>query len=303
MEPKQSHFDSHLWSLYQNIEEDEKDPWKQILFSLLVKQAEPILIESEHIISASALWSYLSVWKEVFRNAGLKEGGKIYISLPPSPLWVIAIITCLWEKISVDLVPEAMVGGFGFPNDSVLLSEGDQSHFTIHRDYTLSQRKPCQPKEDPVRKQSIGFIHGDKAKKTEIIEAPALLSLLKKIPASYQRNIRIQTLDWNTPTGFVLDFVSSFFSRSELFFPNKSQTVQNVLKLTENYDGLRRVWFAKKEAEQMEKDVLTAPKTLIHCLPEDWGEMDLALLLDGDFTFPEKGNLVRNDYGIRKLLF
>ncbi len=76
-------------------------PWQDRLYRRFRGQAYPLMAFRDGVIPAASLWAGMRLWCAAFRSAGLVQGDRVVLALPPSPAFVMVLLAALWEGLTL----------------------------------------------------------------------------------------------------------------------------------------------------------------------------------------------------------
>ncbi len=209
------------------------NPWREILFTLLPNQARPLVSTDVYNLSAAAQWSFLRVWKDIFRSENLKVGQTIVLSLNPSAAWILTIVTALWENLSVIICAE---------EDLPLLDEDayvfsisgnlKRSHWKVDEELNLIKLRPTNLHSKVSYSNRLLFFQ---KRKLIGVNDDSLLRLLDTVKKLKPDEAVLSTIDWSKPGGFFYGFFPSYFSKREIFL-SPQEDHERILSLLSQFE-------------------------------------------------------------------
>lgn len=109
--------------------------WRERLYASLARRPLPLVHLDGVVMPAASLWTGSRVWVRAFRDAGLRQGQRLVLALPPSPGFVQALVAAWWEGLTVaPAPPEADVAALAAHLDACVtvgsVARRDAGHWT-----------------------------------------------------------------------------------------------------------------------------------------------------------------------------
>jgi hypothetical protein len=79
--------------------------WRDVLHGRLATNAVPVVVFPDSVRSAASVWAGLRAWVDAFREAGIGRGDLVVAQLSAGEALLQLLLACLWEGVSLDVVP------------------------------------------------------------------------------------------------------------------------------------------------------------------------------------------------------
>lgn len=245
-------------------EADWTNPWHSLLYEGLRDRALPAVISDGTITPAASLWTGSRLWLDAFRDAGLKTGDRIIISVPPSAVFVQVVAAALWQGLTLVMLPpgenvgkhlEDMDARAAIAHDAATAHDAPIAHDATTR--TPDEDAPLRhawrpdglsgPTDPPETLRDADGAQTPDARfllrTSGTTGAPTWIALSDRnvlsVLASHMPHLDLQNartlsvLPWSHAFGLVLDFLPALFSETEIIRdPNGGRDPKELLRLT-----------------------------------------------------------------------
>jgi acyl-CoA synthetase (AMP-forming)/AMP-acid ligase II len=232
---------------------DWENPWHSLLYERLRDRALPALISEGTITPAASLWTGSRLWLESFREADLRPGDRLLISLSPSAAFVQVMAAALWHGLSIALLPpnedvteyaEALDARAAVSDNGLRYGVPDPDTCPPHTWQPEGLAGPADPPEtlrDTTQPPTpdVRFLlrtSGTTGTPTWIAlsDRNVLSVLASHMPHLDLKNARtLSVLPWFHAFGLILDFLPALLSEAEIIRdPNGGRDPEDLLQLT-----------------------------------------------------------------------
>ncbi|MDZ4726590.1 MAG: hypothetical protein SH817_10560 [Leptospira sp.] len=290
---------------------DDFSFWKEILYTHLTYEPLPLIVNKNHIISAAAMWAYVKIWKEHFREKGAKSGDTILLALSESPEWIMILLASFWENLRVILCDPKQVSIDTIPEVWGIFSEDKNiTNWTFSEQLTpICLREPNQLYKNESIKERICFhSYSSSAKildknKTEkkinqSLSDKQFAEFISKVKIENKPKGVLSSLPWFSPIGFYFDFFLNYFSKKEIFLTQKFQNPNIEYTELFNAFSIDKIITTTQQSPMINQCALISTKSHseieIICFEErELNDISL-LFMDSNFSFSEKRNSISN---------
>ena len=77
------------------------DSLREMLYESLRGKPSPVFAFGNGIIPGASVWTGARMWCKQFREMGLTAGDRVLLCVEPSPAFVMVLVACLWEGLSL----------------------------------------------------------------------------------------------------------------------------------------------------------------------------------------------------------
>ncbi len=222
-------------------EEPSPNPWHDLLYDRLRDEALPALISNDNITPAASLWTGSRLWTESFRNAGLQDGDRIVVALPPSPAFVQVLVAALWQGCSIALAPpDADVEALLTSLDArAAVTPQSAPHAWVSEEYSGPRSTPDTLRSlRAERTPDVRFLlrtsgTSGHARWIALSDRNVLSVLASHLPYFSLHDARVlSVLPWTHAFGLVLDFFPALLAGAEIIRdPKGGRDPKSLLRL------------------------------------------------------------------------
>ncbi len=83
------------------------DSLREMLYDSLRAKPSPLFAFGNGIIPGASVWTGTRMWCKQFREMGLSAGDRVLLCVEPSPAFVMVLVACLWEGLSLVVLDPA----------------------------------------------------------------------------------------------------------------------------------------------------------------------------------------------------
>ena len=226
-------------------EPPDTNPWHSLLYERLRDRGLPAVIEEGAITPAGSLWTGARLWTEAFRNASLRAGDRLVLTLPPSTAFVQVLVAALWEGITLALAtPRDDIGALCDALDARAAVASQPAPHTWTADPHAGPRTTPDalrpPDTAPTPNVRVLLRTSGTTQLTRWIalsDRNVLSVLVSHLPHLALRNARVlSVLPWSHVFGLVLDLFPALLAGSEIIRdPEGGRDPSVLVELSENW--------------------------------------------------------------------
>lgn len=216
---------------------------KDWIYFYFYEKPEPVFVFEDRIIPAASVWTGVREWVRFFRKLELKKGDRVCIALPYDISFVMVLLACIWEELTVFLLKDTEYNeNSGKELDCKLdIANSTYAHTVVMQDFLPDYLESTRSTHLLPSSDVLFFLKTSgttqKAKWIGLSEKNILSVLNSHAPLLTSKSkVQISSLPWSHAFGLVLDLFAGISTSSVIIRDMQNgKDIEKIISLIQNH--------------------------------------------------------------------